>query len=98
MKKIKLEQETLDKWARMTDNNEHTDVRIEIAKKFRIDKLECKEMPSWWITDTFKTEKLLHEKYKCGNLSGECIATRLMFKLISDNYGADIAEKVYDCL
>lgn len=98
MKKIKLDNETLTKWADMTDNNEHIDVRIEICKKFKIDKIDDGAYPGWEILEAFKTEKKLHDFYQCGNLSAECLVTRIMINEIQRVYGEEIADKVSACL
>jgi hypothetical protein len=98
MKQIKVTEELLKKWADMTDNNEHIEVRIEIAKFFKIDKINDDAYPGWEVLSAFETEKKLHEYHKCGNLSAECIVTRVMFNMIAHKYGQEISDKVSKCL
>lgn len=98
MKQIKLDQATLNKWAEMTDENNHVEVRIEIAKYFHLDKIQDGFFRRMDFVDAFETEADLIGRTHHRNLPMSCITTRAMFSEIARQYGEDIAEKVWECL
>ena len=98
MKKIRLRQETLDKWNNMTDNNEYIEVRIEIAKRLHLDKITEGDFAGMDFVSAFETAKFLREVTHRYNLTMECIVTRAMRQEIVRLYGEEIAEKIWECL
>ena len=98
MKKIRLRQETLDKWNNMTDGNEHIEVRIEIAKRFHLDMITEGAFAGMDFVSAFETEKYLRDITQRYNLTMECIVTRAMRSEIARIYGEEIAQKVLECL
>ena len=98
MKKIHLKQETLDKWNNMTDGNEHIEVRIEMAKRFHLDKITEGAFAGMDFVEAFKTAKYLRNITHRYNLTMECIVTRAMRSEIARMYGEEIAQKVWECL
>ena len=98
MKKIRLRQETLDKWNDMTNGNHHIEVRIEIAKRLHLDKITEGDFAGMDFVSAFETAKFLREVTHRYNLTMECIVTRAMRSEIARMYGEEIAEKVWECL
>ena len=95
MKKIHLTQETLDKWAEMTNANEHIEVRIEIAEFFDIhhDGDKYLDYASAW-----KQYKALVKASGREALTASCILCRAMLAEIGEQYGVGVAMRVSDCL
>lgn len=95
MKHIRLTQETLDRWAEMTNRNDHIEVRIEIAEFFKIrhDDEKWLDYASAW-----KQYKEVCEASSREALTASCILCRAMISEIARKYGEDVAEKVSECL
>lgn len=92
----------LDKWADMTENNEHIEVRIKIAQ--HIAKHFDKSFGLY--VNMFKALKkqrdaVIADKTYCIKvdwLGNECAVTNLMFEDIEKYYGKELAEQIGACL
>ena len=98
MSKIRLRQETLDKWKNMTNGKEYIEVRIDIAKRMHLDKITEGDFAGMDFVRALETAKYLREVTHRYNLTMECIVTCAMRQEIVRMYGEEIAQKVWECL
>jgi len=96
MKKISISPDKLQEWAGMTDNNEHIDVRIEIAKYFGLEyKRESLEHD---FVGAYEHCKLIQERFQCATFPIYVIVDDAMIERIRREYGGKVAEQVCACL
>lgn len=88
-----LTTEILSNWWSMTDNNNHIEVRIEIAEFFGV-----KYQGRLSFADAFKEEKMIRDAANRVNLTAENILTAAMLDTIRETYGRAIADLVNACL
>lgn len=96
MKRIELKPEQLKEWARMTDENQHTEVRIEIARHFHLD-YEHGGIDFDFV-GAYEADREIQDRCRCVNLPARCIIDNAMFARIQQTYGREIAAQVYNCL
>ena len=96
MKQIELKPEQLKEWARMTDENQHTEVRIEIAKFFKLDWMHAGTGGDF--VGAYEADREIQNRYRSVNLPARVIVDNAMFARIAREYGKETAQQVYNCL
>ena len=100
-KDVKLSQGLLEQWAKMTDENQHIEVRIEIAN-FLAEYDKSFELYSN-IFEVLKSHKDIATKVRGYNintdwLGNECAVTNPMFEDIKKIFGKKVEELITKCL
>lgn len=84
---MKPDKKTLDKWAKMTDENQHFEVRREIAEHF------------WLDGFAVAFDELIDARDKgIYAINAENLLTDVMFEKIRKQYGDDAADAALACL
>jgi len=95
MTQIQLTENTLKEWAWLTNENQHTEVRIAIARHFD---LHYGAQERLKFADAWQEYAENRDALNCGSPTIESILTWTMLDQIRAKYGEDIYKKVCDCL
>jgi len=93
---MKPDKKTLDKWAKMTDENQHFEVRREIARFFTV-----KPSNNRYFSDMFVEafdELIRSRHFGCYPLRAEILLTNSMFEEIRKKHGNEAADAALACL
>lgn len=96
MKQIELTDKTLKRWAQMTDENNHIEVRIEIAKYFALDWKHCGTEGDF--VGAYTNARTISDRYNIVDIATRVIVDYAMIARIRKEYGKRVAERVWNCL